>query len=102
MAENRIREIGVRKVLGASVSGITVMLAKDFVWLVLAAFVIASPITWFVMHRWLQDFAYRIDIKWWFFVLAGALALFIALATISFQAIRAAVANPVKSLRAEG
>ena len=97
----RTKEIGVRKVLGASVGNIVLLLSRDFIGLVLLAFVIASPITWFIMHRWLQDFAYRIDIEWWVFVLAGALALFIALATISFQAIRAAVANPVKSLRSE-
>jgi putative ABC transport system permease protein len=97
----RTKEIGVRKVLGASVGNIVLLLSRDFVGLVLLAFVIASPITWFIMHRWLQDFAYRIDIEWWVFVLAGALALFIALATISFQAIRAAVANPVRSLRSE-
>jgi putative ABC transport system permease protein len=97
----RTKEIGVRKVLGASVGNIVLLLSRDFVGLVLLAFVIASPITWFIMHRWLQDFAYRIDIEWWVFVLAGALALFIALATISFQAIRAAVANPVKSLRTD-
>src|SRR3984957_6728842 len=97
----RTKEIGVRKVLGASVGNIVLLLSRDFVGLVLVAFVIASPITWFIMHRWLQDFAYRIDIEWWVFALAGALALVIALATISFQAIRAAVANPVKSLRSE-
>jgi putative ABC transport system permease protein len=97
----RTKEIGVRKVLGASVGNIVLLLSRDFIGLVLLAFVIASPITWFIMHKWLQDFAYRIDIEWWVFVLAGALSLFIALATISFQAIRAAVANPVKSLRSE-
>jgi putative ABC transport system permease protein len=97
----RTKEIGVRKVLGASVGNIVLLLSRDFIGLVLLALVIASPITWFIMHRWLQDFAYRIDIEWWVFVLAGALALFIALATISFQAIRAAVANPVRSLRSE-
>jgi putative ABC transport system permease protein len=97
----RTKEIGVRKVLGASVGNIVLLLSRDFVGLVLVAFVIASPITWFIMHRWLQDFAYRIDIEWWVFALAGSLSLFIALATISFQAIRAALANPVKSLRTE-
>jgi putative ABC transport system permease protein len=97
----RTKEIGVRKVLGASVGNIVLLLSRDFIGLVLLAFVIASPITWFIMHRWLQDFAYRIDIEWWVFALAGFLSLVIALATISFQAIRAAMANPVKSLRSE-
>jgi putative ABC transport system permease protein len=95
------KEIGVRKVLGASVSSVAALLSKDFVKLVLIAIVIASPIAWWLMNMWLNDFAYRIDIKWWVFVLAGLLAVFIALITISFQAIKAAVANPVKSLRTE-
>ncbi|HEY4111913.1 ABC transporter permease [Puia sp.] len=101
MAENRIREIGVRKVLGASVTGITTMLAKDFVWLVLIAFVIAAPVSWLIMHNWLINYDYRIPISWDLFVLSGGLALFIAVATVSFQAIRAAIANPVKALRSE-
>ena len=97
----RTKEVGVRKVLGASVSNIVVLLSKDFIKLVIVAFIIASPVAWFVMHNWLQDFAYRIHISWWVFALAGILSVFIALATISFQAIKAAVANPVKSLRTE-
>jgi len=97
----RTKEIGVRKVLGASISNIVILISKDFILLVVIALVIASPIAWFIMHRWLQDFAYRIDISWWIFLLAGSLAVFIALATISYQAIKAAVANPVKSLRTE-
>jgi len=101
MAENRIREIGVRKVLGASVTGITTLLAKDFVWLVLIAFVVAAPIAWLVMHKWLVNYTYRIPIGWDIFALAGGLALFIAVATVSYQAIRAAMANPVKALRSE-
>ncbi|MHA4809638.1 ABC transporter permease [Flavitalea flava] len=101
MAENRIKEIGVRKVLGASVSGITTLLAKDFVKLVLAAFVIASPIAWFFMGKWLEDYEYRIDIGWGVFALSGILALLIAVLTVSYQSIRAALANPVKSLRSE-
>ena len=101
MAEQRTKEIGIRKVLGASVSGITAMLSKDFVKLVLLSFVIASPIARWAMNRWLQDFAYRIFIDWWMFLAAGVIVLLIALATISFQAIKAAIANPVKSLRTE-
>ncbi len=97
----RTKEIGVRKVLGASVSNIVMLLSKDFIKLVIIAFVIASPVAWFVMHNWLQDFAYRINISWWIFIAAGLLAVVIALATISFQAIKAAIANPVRSLRTE-
>jgi putative ABC transport system permease protein len=97
----RTKEIGVRKVLGASVSNIVLLLSKDFIRLILIAFVIASPLAWFVMHQWLQDFAYRINIEWWVFALAGLLAVLIAMVTISFQAIKAALANPVKSLRTE-
>ncbi|MBS1596927.1 MAG: ABC transporter permease [Bacteroidetes bacterium] len=97
----RTKEIGVRKVLGASISDIVVLISKDFILLVVIALVIASPIAWFIMNRWLQDFVYRINISWWLFLLAGSLAVFIALATISYQAIKAAMTNPVKSLRAE-
>jgi len=97
----RTKEIGIRKVIGASVANIVNLLSKEFILLVGIAFLIASPLTWYFMHRWLRDFAYRIPISWWMFALAGILAMLIALFTISFQAIRAAVANPVKSLRAE-
>jgi putative ABC transport system permease protein len=97
----RTKEIGVRKVLGASVSNIVMLLSKDFIRLVIVAFVIASPIAWFIMNNWLSDFAYRINISIWIFVAAGLLAVIIALATISFQAIKAAITNPVKSLRTE-
>ncbi|MEO8403904.1 MAG: ABC transporter permease [Chitinophagaceae bacterium] len=100
-AQQRIKEIGVRKVLGASVTGIVSMLSKDFVKLVLISLVIASPVAWWMMTKWLGDFAYRFPISWWIFALAGVIAMLIALATISFQAIKAAVANPVKSLRTE-
>jgi putative ABC transport system permease protein len=100
-AEQRIKEIGVRKVLGASISEIVAMISKDFIKLVLIAFVIAFPVAWWMMNKWLQSFAYRIDISWWVFALAGLLTLAIALITVSFQAIKAAVANPVTSLRSE-
>ncbi len=97
----RTKEIGIRKVLGASVKNIVESISKEFIRLVLLAFVIASPISWYAMNTWLQDFAYRITISWWMFALAGAAILFIALITVCFQAIKAAVANPVKSLRTE-
>jgi putative ABC transport system permease protein len=97
----RTREIGVRKVLGASVSNITGMLSFDFLKLVIIAIVIASPLAWYAMNKWLQDFAYHINIQWWIFVAAGLLAIVIALGTIGFQAIKAALVNPVKSLRSE-
>ncbi|MPR34789.1 ABC transporter permease [Salmonirosea aquatica] len=100
-AQQRIREIGVRKVLGASVGSIVALLSRDFVKLVLAAIVIATPLTWYAMNQWLQDFAYKIDIEWWVFVLAGIIAVGIALLTVSFQSAKAALTNPVKSLRSE-
>ena len=100
-AERRTKEIGIRKVLGASITGITGLLSKDFLRLVFISAVIAFPLSWWFMHKWLQNYAYRITINWWVFVLAGLLALLIALVTISFQSIRAAIANPVKSLRTE-
>jgi putative ABC transport system permease protein len=99
--QQRVKEIGVRKVLGATASNITVMLSKDFLKLVLIAACIAIPAGWFVMNKWLEDFAYRINISWWMFVVAGLGALIVALLTVSFQAIKAALANPVKSLRTE-
>src|SRR5680860_931545 len=101
IAAQRKKEIGIRKVLGASISSVTVMLSKDFGKLVAIAALIAFPIAWFAMDRWLQDFAYRIELKWWMFFLSGGIAVAIALVTISFQAIKAAIANSVKSLRTE-
>jgi putative ABC transport system permease protein len=101
MAEQRSKEIGIRKALGASVKGITTMLSYDFVKLVLLAIVIASPMAWWGMNKWLQEFAYKIPITWWMFIAAGLGAIFIALATVSFQSIKAALMNPVKSLRSE-
>jgi putative ABC transport system permease protein len=101
VAESRIKEIGVRKVLGASVSGITGLLSIDFIRLVVVAFAIAAPIAWYAMNRWLEGYTYRITIGWAVFALAGVLAVFIAVLTVSFQAIRAAMANPVRSLRSE-
>jgi putative ABC transport system permease protein len=100
-AEQRIKEIGIRKVLGASVANIAGMLSKDFLKLVLISSGIAFPLAWWAMNKWLQDFAYRVNIEWWVFVVAGIIALLIALMTVSFQAIKAAVANPVKNLRTE-
>ncbi|HMB89496.1 MAG TPA: ABC transporter permease [Rhodothermales bacterium] len=100
-AEQRTKEIGVRKVLGASVSGIVALLSKDFLKLVLLGFAIATPISYFAMHRWLDDFAYRVEIAWWIFLIVGFAALIIALLTVSYQAIRAATLDPVKALRYE-
>jgi putative ABC transport system permease protein len=100
-AEQRTKEIGVRKVLGASVSSIVTLLSKDFLKLVLIAVVIASPLAWWAMTEWLTGFAYKIDIEWWVFLLAGTLAMGIALLTVSFQSVKAALMNPVKSLRSE-
>ncbi len=97
----RTKEIGIRKVMGASTSNIVNLLSKDFLKLVAVSALIAVPLAWFGMHKWLEDFAYRIDLSWWVFLAAGILATLIALFTISFQAIRAAIANPVKSLRTE-
>ena len=101
MAENRIKEIGVRKVLGASVTGITALLSKDFIRLVVISFVLAAPLSYWAMYKWLQDYTYRVPIQWWVFAAACILSVAIALLTVSFQAVKAARANPVKSLRTE-
>jgi putative ABC transport system permease protein len=100
-AETRTKEIGIRKVLGASILSVTTLLSKDFLKLVFFSIILASPIAYFGMKQWLQDFAYRIDIEWWVFVLAGVSAIVIALLTVSYQAIKAALMNPVKSLKTE-
>jgi putative ABC transport system permease protein len=101
MAESRIKEIGVRKVLGAGVGTITALLSMDFLKLVLVSFIIASPVAWYAMQSWLQGYTYRINMEWWVFAGAGLLSMLIACLTVSYQAIRAAVANPVRSLRTE-
>jgi len=100
-AEQRIKEIGIRKVLGASIPDLIGLLSKEFLKLVFVALLVASPIAWWVMNKWLQDFAYRTSMSWWVFALTGVAALLIALVTVSFQALKAAVANPVKNLRTE-
>jgi putative ABC transport system permease protein len=97
----RTKEIGIRKVLGATERSLVFLLSREFLYLVLLSLIIAIPVTWLVMHNWLQDFAYRISIQWWVFALGGTLALLIALATVGFQALRAATTNPIKSLRTE-
>jgi putative ABC transport system permease protein len=96
-----MREISIRKVLGASVGNIAGMLSKDFLKLVIISVIVAFPLAWWGMHTWLQSFAYRTDISWWIFILAGMIAATIALLTISFQAMKAAMTNPVDSLRTE-
>jgi len=101
MAENRVKEIGIRKILGASLAGITALLSKDFVKLVIVSFLIAAPLAWWAMHTWLQNYTYRVAVEWWVFALAGLLSVVIALLTVSYQSIKAALANPVKNLRTE-
>jgi putative ABC transport system permease protein len=99
--QQRTKEIGVRKVLGASVQNVVLLLSKEFMLMIFIAFIIAVPLTWIAMHHWLQEFAYRVNMNWFIFILAGVIALLIGLLTVSFQAIKAAISNPVKSLRAD-
>ena len=101
MAVQRVKEVGIRKVLGATASSILYLFSKEFIILIAVAFAIAAPIAWYYMHQWLQAYAYRISISWWLIAAGGLAAIFIALATISFQAMKAAMANPVKSLRSK-
>src|SRR5258708_28425897 len=98
MAEQRSKEIGIRKVLGASVGNIPRLMSKDFAKLVILSILIASPIAWWAMHQWLQDFSYRVPMSWWIFALAGGQAILIAFVTVSFQSIKAAIADPVGCL----
>ncbi|MFI5156343.1 MAG: ABC transporter permease, partial [Chitinophagales bacterium] len=101
LAEQRTKEIGIRKVLGATVPNMTALLSRNFIWLVIIANLVAWPLGWWTMNKWLQDFAYRTPIHWWIFAAAGIFALVIAAGTVSFQAIKAALANPITSLRSE-
>jgi ABC-type antimicrobial peptide transport system permease subunit len=100
-AEQRLKEIGIRKVLGASVRSLFGLLSQEFLVLVVIALLIATPVTWYAMNKWLQSFAYRAPLQWWVFAVSGVLIMLIALATVSFQAIKAALVNPIKSLRSE-
>jgi putative ABC transport system permease protein len=101
MVESRSKEIGIRKILGASMSHIAGMLSKEFVGLVIVAIIIAVPVGWYIMHQWLQNYTYRTEISWSVFIIAGLSAIAITLLTVSVQAIKAAIANPIKSLRTE-
>ena len=101
MAEKRTKEIGIRKILGASMTSLFGLLSKELLVLVTIALLIASPLAWFTINNWLAGYAYRIDLAWWMFVLAGVLAILIALVTISFQTLKTLLENPVKSLKAE-
>ena len=101
MSVQRIKEVGIRKVLGASIGSIVYLFSKEFILLIFIAFLIAAPLAWYFMNQWLQDYAFRIDISWWIFVVGGLTSILVALATVSYRAIRAAVVNPVDSLRSE-
>jgi len=100
-AEQRVKEIGIRKVLGASISSLFTLLSSEFLILVVIALLIASPIAWYATGKWLQGFAYRTPVQWWMFALSGVIIVFIALITVSFQSVKAALINPIKSLRSE-
>ena len=97
----RTKEIGIRKVLGANISEIIMLISKDFLYLVIIASAIASPIAWYLSHKWLEDFAYRISIQWWVFIAAGGASLIVAGVTVSIQSLKSALVNPVKSLKSE-
>jgi putative ABC transport system permease protein len=101
MAETRKKEIGIRKVLGASVGSIMILLSKDFLILVLISFAVASPVAWLIMNQWLTNYAFRTNIPWWLFIVVGGMSLGIALLTVCFQALKAATANPVKAIKTE-
>ncbi|HEY4967465.1 MAG TPA: FtsX-like permease family protein, partial [Puia sp.] len=101
MSVQRIKEVGIRKVLGASIGSIVYLFTKEFILLISIAFLVAAPLAWYFMHQWLLDYAFRIDIGWWIFVVGGLTSILVALATVSYRAIRAAVVNPVNSLRSE-
>jgi ABC-type antimicrobial peptide transport system permease subunit len=101
MAVQRIKEVGIRKALGASASSIVYLFSKEFVLLIAISFAIAVPVAWYFMNKWLQNFAFKIDLSWWIFIVGGIASIIIALISVSFQAIKAAMANPVKSLRTE-
>ena len=101
MAVQRIKEVGIRKVLGATAGNIVYLFSKEFIILIAIAFAIATPIAWYYMHKWLQDYVYRINISWWLFAAGGIISILVALATVSYRALRAAVVNPVTSLRSE-
>jgi ABC-type antimicrobial peptide transport system permease subunit len=101
MAVQRTKEVGIRKVLGASEGSIVYLFSREFIMLVIIAFVVASAVAWYFMHNWLQNYPYRISLSWWMFILAGAGTMLITLMTVSFQAIKAAIVNPIKSLKAD-
>ena len=101
LTEQKAKEIGIRKVLGASVANVVLLLSQNFLKLVIVGFIVAIPVAWYGLQNWLQDFAYRIDVNWWIFALAGMIAICIAFFTVSFQSIKAALVNPVESLRSE-